>query len=89
MTPDFVIAFAEKALFTALLVSAPMLVAALVVGVVISLLQAITQLQEMTLAFVPKIVAVFVAALVALPWMTETLMHFARESFDAVLALVR
>ncbi len=89
MGPDLVVEFTERALLTALLVSTPMLLAALVVGVLISLLQAMTQIQEMTLAFVPKIVAVFLAALVALPWMTERLVHFARETFDAMLVLVR
>ena len=62
-----------------LLLSMPMLLVALVVGVIISLFQAVTQIQEMTLTFVPKIIAVFLAVIVAAPWLTETIVRFTRE----------
>jgi flagellar biosynthetic protein FliQ len=64
---------ARDGIFTLLLVSSPLLIVALVVGVAISLLQALTQIQEMTLVFVPKILAIFIAMLVALPFMGDVL----------------
>ena len=60
MSPEFVISMAEKGVYTTLLISGPLLVLALVVGLIISVFQATTQIQEQTLAFVPKIVAVLV-----------------------------
>ncbi len=89
MTPEAVVHWTGEALRLALLVSAPMLIAALVVGLVVSLLQALTQLQEMTLAFVPKIVAVFVAGLLAAPWATEKLVAFARALIQHIPDLVQ
>jgi len=64
---------ARDAIFTLIIVSAPVMLVGLVVGLAISLLQALTQIQEMTIAFVPKIIAIFVALLVALPFMAERL----------------
>ncbi len=64
---------ARDAIFTLIIVSAPVMLVGLVVGLAISLLQALTQIQEMTIAFVPKIIAIFVALLVALPFMAEKL----------------
>lgn len=70
---------ARDAILTLILVSAPLMLVALVVGVAISLLQALTQIQEMTLSFVPKIIAIFLAMLVALPFMGDLLQgHMAR-----------
>ena len=70
--PD-VLDVARDAIITLVLVSSPLMIVGLVVGVVISLFQALTQIQEMTLAFVPKILAIFVAMLVALPFMADNL----------------
>ena len=64
---------ARDAVLTLVLVASPLMLIGLVVGVVISLFQALTQIQEMTLAFVPKILAIFVAMLVALPFMADNL----------------
>lgn len=64
---------ARDAIFTLIIISAPVLLVGLVVGLAISLLQALTQIQEMTIAFVPKILAIFIALLVALPFMAEKL----------------
>ncbi len=72
----FVIELGRQALWLSLLVSAPLLLAGLVVGVGISLLQAVTQIHEMTLTFIPKIVAVTATLLLLLPWMLETLMSY-------------
>lgn len=76
MTPEFVIGFGRHAIEVTLLVAAPMLGLGLVVGILISLFQAVTQIQEMTLVFVPKIVAVMVAIIVFAPWMIRMLVAF-------------
>jgi len=73
MTGPEIIDIARDAIYTLIIVSAPLMVVGLVVGVVISLLQALTQIQEMTLVFVPKILAMFVALLLALPFMADAL----------------
>ena len=73
MTGPEVLDVARDAIFTLIVVSSPVMLVGLAVGVVISLLQAVTQIQEMTLAFVPKILAIFVALLIALPFMAEKL----------------
>jgi flagellar biosynthetic protein FliQ len=79
MTGPDVLDVARDAIVTLVLVAAPLMVVGLVVGVVISLFQALTQIQEMTLVFVPKILAIFVAMLVALPFMADVLQgHMAR-----------
>ena len=63
-------------LVLALIVSAPMLIIGLVVGVIVSLLQAVTQIQEQTLTFIPKITAMFAAAILLLPWIGSQLMEY-------------
>jgi flagellar biosynthetic protein FliQ len=73
MTGPEVLDVAREAIVTLVLVSSPLMLVGLVVGVVISLLQALTQVQEMTLVFVPKIIAMFLAMLVALPFMGDML----------------
>lgn len=73
MTGAEVLDVARDSILTLILVSAPVMLVGLAVGVAISLLQALTQIQEMTLAFVPKILAIFVALLVALPFMAQTM----------------
>jgi flagellar biosynthetic protein FliQ len=78
---------ARDGILTLILVSAPLMLVALVVGVAISLLQALTQIQEMTLAFVPKIIAIFLAMLIALPFMGDVLQgHMARIAERIVTA---
>ncbi|MER3425162.1 MAG: flagellar biosynthetic protein FliQ [Nitrospiraceae bacterium] len=76
MTPDAVIEIGRRAIETMLLVSAPMLGLSLVIGLLVSLFQALTQINEATLTFVPKIVAIFVAVLIFFPWMLGTLVSF-------------
>jgi flagellar biosynthetic protein FliQ len=73
MTGPEVLDVARDAIITLVVVAAPVMMVGLVVGVAISLLQALTQIQEMTLAFVPKILAIFVSLLIALPFMAERL----------------
>ena len=75
MTGPEVLDIARDAILTLVIVSAPLMLVGLVVGVVISLLQALTQIQEMTLVFVPKILAIFLAMLLALPFMAQLLQN--------------
>jgi flagellar biosynthetic protein FliQ len=76
LTDTFVIAVGREALWTVILVSAPMLGIGLVVGLVISIIQATTQINEQSLTFIPKILAVLVAMVIFGPWMLHTLMSF-------------
>jgi len=87
MTPQTVIAIAREALTVTLLVAAPMLVFGLVIGLIISIFQAVTQINEMTLTIVPKIVAVAVSLLIFLPWMINLLIDFTRHMFAMIPTL--
>jgi flagellar biosynthetic protein FliQ len=87
MTPQFVMSLGREAIILTLLVSAPMLVFGLVVGLAISVLQAVTQIHEMTLTFIPKIIAVAVAMLIFLPWMTNLLVDFTTRLFTSIPTL--
>jgi flagellar biosynthetic protein FliQ len=79
MSGGEVLDVARDAILTLVLVASPLMLIGLVVGVIISLFQALTQIQEMTLVFVPKILAIFIAKLVALPFMADLLQsHMAR-----------
>ena len=73
MTGPEVLDIARDSIVTLVIVSAPLMLVGLVVGVIISLIQALTQIQEMTLAYVPKILAIFAAMLIALPFMADAL----------------
>lgn len=79
-----VVDLARRALLMALLLSAPMLIVALVLGLLVSLLQALTQIQEQTLAFVPKFVGVAAVFLLGLPWLLQTAVRYTTEIFRAI-----
>lgn len=87
MTTEFVLALGREAITLTLMVSAPMLAAGLIVGLSISLLQAVTQIHEMTLTFIPKIVAVAGALMLFLPWMINLLVDFTRRLFETIPSL--
>lgn len=87
MDMQYVIALGRQAIYTTLLVSAPMLLFALVVGLVISILQAITQIHEMTLTFIPKIIAVAVALVIFLPWMMSSIVSYTYQLFAMIPGL--
>ena len=87
MTPADVIEVGRDALIVLLKIGAPVLLVALVVGLAISLIQALTQIQEMTLAFVPKIVVIFLALMLFMPFMLTTLTTFTQHLFDKIVAL--
>ena len=76
MTGADVLDVARDTIWTVLILAAPMMMVALVIGVAISLLQALTQIQEMTLAFIPKILAMFLTLLLALPFMGDVLQSY-------------
>ncbi|MDZ4724413.1 MAG: flagellar biosynthesis protein FliQ [candidate division Zixibacteria bacterium] len=88
MTPQMVVSIGREALMVTLLVSAPLLACALVIGLIISIFQAVTQINEMTLTYVPKILAVSLSLLLFLPWMISTLTDFTRHMFDLIPTLV-
>lgn len=81
MSPTMVIKLAEHSVFTILLVAGPMLLLALGVGLLVSIFQATTQIQEQTLAFVPKIVAVLLSLVLFGPWMLTTMLDFVNNIF--------
>lgn len=81
MSGDLVIQLAQQALMIVLLVSAPMLGLGLVVGLAVSVFQATTSIQEQTLAFIPKIIAVFIAILIFGPWMLRIMVDFVTNIF--------
>jgi flagellar biosynthetic protein FliQ len=76
MTADFVVGLMAEAIKVAFLISAPVLITGLVVGIAISLFQAVTQIQEMTLVFVPKIIAIMVVLVAAFPWMINIMVTY-------------
>jgi len=88
MSEEMILRLAKQTLETVLLVSAPMLGAGLIVGVIISIVQIITSIHDMALAFVPRIVVTFVVFLVVFPWMMGTMVsytHTLLSSFDAYI----
>jgi flagellar biosynthetic protein FliQ len=88
MTQQFVIGLARHAIELTLLISLPMLGLGLVVGLVVSIFQAVTQIQEMTLTFVPKILAVMLALLLTFPWMMNKMLDFTRELIVNIPAMI-
>ncbi len=87
MTPEIAIDLCRKAIQTILMCSAPMLIVALLVGLLISIFQAATQINEQTMTFVPKIVAVFVTRLIFGSWIIKTLTLFTVGLFDIIATL--
>lgn len=84
VNPQSVITIGQQALYTMLLLAAPLLLAALVVGLVISILQAATQINEMTLSFIPKLIAMVAAMAIAGPWMISFFIDYMRRMFEAI-----
>ncbi len=89
MTPEFVIGFAKQAIELTLMISMPLLLVGLGVGLIVSIFQAATQIQEMTLSFIPKIVAMFVALLFSFPWIMERMVTYTRDIFLNIPAYIR
>ncbi len=89
MTPEFVTGFLSEGIKTAILLAAPMLFAGLVVGLIVSIFQAATQINEMTMTFIPKILAVGLALLVFFPWMLQVMIDFVRNLFINIPDYIR
>lgn len=87
MDMQFVISLGRAAIYTTLMVASPMLVLSLAVGLVIAILQGVTQIHEMTLTFIPKIIAVAVALIIFLPWMMNMLLSFTGQLFEIIPTL--
>ena len=88
MTPTTVMELGRGALEVALLTAAPMFIAALATGLIISILQAATQINEMTLSFVPKLIVMFLTLILAGPWMITTLTDYIRRLFMSIPTLI-
>ena len=88
MDTQTVIAIGREALTVTLMVAGPMLLVGLVIGLIISIFQSVTQINEMTLTFVPKILAVALTLLIFLPWMINTLVDFTNHMFAMIPTLV-
>ncbi len=89
MTPEFVVEFAKQAITLTIYLSMPMLGLGLIAGLIVSIFQAVTQVQEMTLTFVPKIIAVFLGLLFAAPWMLDELTSFTRHILENIPMYIR
>ena len=88
MTPESVLTLAQQALLVTLLMAAPPLLAALLTGLLVSVFQAATQINEMTLSFIPKLLAMFVALVLFGPWMLGILLDYIRELFTGIPAML-
>jgi flagellar biosynthesis protein FliQ len=88
VSPDFVINVAERGVYIILMISGPLMLLALVVGLIISIFQATTQIQEQTLAFVPKIIAVLVGLIFFGPWMLSRMLTYAYDIFNNLTKFV-
>ncbi|BAP89585.1 flagellar biosynthetic protein FliQ [Burkholderiales bacterium GJ-E10] len=88
MDAQGVISIAQQALYATVLLSAPMLLTSLVVGLVVSILQAATQINEMTLTFIPKLLAIIAAIVIAGPWMVTYFVDFVRRLYEGIPAAI-
>ncbi len=88
MDNGFVIEITNQAVKVTLMLAAPMLVGALVVGIMVSLFQAVTQINEQTLSFIPKILVIVMALVLLSPWMMETLTSFTQELYVGIPNMV-
>jgi flagellar biosynthetic protein FliQ len=88
MTPETVMTIGTRALEITLLLSAPMLLVALVVGLMVGVFQAATQINEMTLSFIPKLLAMAATLVIAGPWMLKLMVSYTRELFESIPGLI-
>jgi flagellar biosynthetic protein FliQ len=88
MTPTTVIEIGRNALEITLMISAPLFLSALVTGLIVSIFQAATQINEATLSFVPKLVVIFIAMIVAGPWMITILTDYVRRLYESIPSMI-
>ena len=84
MTPEFVIDIARKAIQTTLMISAPMLLSGLIIGLLVSIFQAATQMNEQTMTFIPKLMVVCLSLLIFAPWIMQTMTAFTLGIFESM-----
>jgi flagellar biosynthetic protein FliQ len=89
MTSEMIITLGQQAVEMAILVSAPMLLAALATGLLVSIFQAATSINEMTLSFIPKLLVMFVVMILAGPWMISTMTDYMARLFTSIPDLIR
>ncbi len=89
MTPETIMAIGQRALEVMLLLSMPLLLVALVVGLLVGVFQAATQINEMTLSFIPKLLAMTAALAISGPWMLKILVSYTRELIESIPSLIR
>jgi flagellar biosynthetic protein FliQ len=88
MTPETVMTIGQRALEITILLSMPLLLAALTIGLLVGVFQAATQINEMTLSFIPKLVGMAGTLVIAGPWMLKTLVGYTRELFESIPGLI-
>ncbi|WP_026289818.1 flagellar biosynthesis protein FliQ [Thioalkalivibrio sulfidiphilus] len=88
MTPEMVVDLGQQALMVIVLLSAPVLLTALVIGLAIGMIQAATQIQEMTLSFIPKLLGMFAALLIAGHWMLDLVVDYTLRMYESIPALI-
>jgi flagellar biosynthetic protein FliQ len=88
MTPESVMTIGRQAVEVTLMVAAPMLLTALAVGLIVSIFQAATQINEMTLSFIPKLIGIFLAMVLAGPWMLTVLTNYMRQMFTGLPGMI-
>ncbi|MFH1076020.1 MAG: flagellar biosynthesis protein FliQ [Pseudomonadota bacterium] len=89
MTPEFLVGFAQEAIKTTIMAALPMLGLGMVIGLAVSIFQAVTSIQEMTLTFVPKILAVLLGLLFFLPWILGSLMEYTKTIIQNIPGYIR
>jgi flagellar biosynthesis protein FliQ len=88
MTPEVVMTIGQRALEITILLAAPLLLAALIIGLLVGVFQAATQINEMTLSFIPKLIGMAGTLVVAGPWMLKTIVGYTREPFESIPGLI-
>ena len=88
MSPEYIVKLGQDTMLLVLHVAGPILVVALVVGLAVSIFQAVTQVHEMTLTFIPKILAVGATLVIVLPWMLQRMLNFTQQLLMSIPALV-
>lgn len=89
MENEFVIEVVSQAIKVTVMMAAPMLIGALLVGILVSIFQAVTQINEQTLSFIPKILVIVAAMVIFSPWMMDTIVTYTRELFISIPEVVR
>lgn len=89
MTEELILKLGQDAIRTTAMIAAPMLIGALIIGLIISVLQAVTQINEATLTFIPKMIVIFAVIIVAGPWMLDVITHYTVELYENIAMFVR